>query len=258
MQTETMRATMPAVVRSDPSGDHPSADLDRPDSAPIFDHVSESFGRRLRAVREGQRISIAEIAESTKILGALLEGLEHDDVARWPTGLYRRAFIRAYATAIGLDPEPVVREFMARFPDPEDAATPLPVPVAPGPRAVLRLTLAEPGGVTGRTMGQIVGRRLLAVATDALVIGWLAAAVSLVFGSLWAPLAVAGLAYYVVGTLAFGTTPGAFLAASTGGRTADAARRASSSRWRSIVRDDAARLRAWMQAASASWRWRSR
>ena len=255
MQTETVRGTMPTVVRSDPTSDHPSAELDRRDSAPVFDHVPESFGRRLREVRESQRISIAEIAESTKILGALLEGLEHDDVSRWPTGLYRRAFIRAYATAIGLDPEPVVREFMARFPDPEDAAMPpLLVPVAPGPRAVLRLTLAEPGGLTGRTMGQIVGRRLLAVATDAFVIGWLAAAMSLVLGSLWAPLAVAALAYYVGGTLAFGTTPGAFLAASTGGRTADAVRRGTSHRWWSIVRDGAARLRAWMRAASATWR----
>ena len=92
--------------------------------ASIFDDDLESFGARLRRVREHRRISIASIAESTKILGALLEGVENDDVSRWPTGLYRRAFMRAYATAIGLDPEPIVREFIARFPDPEDTPRP--------------------------------------------------------------------------------------------------------------------------------------
>ena len=59
--------------------------------------LPDSLGARLRAERLRRNVSIASIAESTKILGALLEGLEHDDVSRWPSGLYRRAFIRAYA-----------------------------------------------------------------------------------------------------------------------------------------------------------------
>ena len=140
---------------------------------------SESFGARLRRVREHRRISIASIAESTKILGALLEGVENDDVSRWPTGLYRRAFMRAYATAIGLDPEPIVREFIARFPDPED--TPAPVPAAaaaaplPGTRAVLRLTLAEPGGTfAGGDLLCEARRRVVAIAADAVVVGGIA------------------------------------------------------------------------------------
>ena len=65
--------------------------------------LPDSLGARLRAQRLSRKVSIASIAESTKILGALLEALEHDDVSRWPSGLYRRAFIRAYATAIGLE-----------------------------------------------------------------------------------------------------------------------------------------------------------
>jgi len=77
-----------------------------------------SLGTRLREQREQKGVSLAAIAEDTKISIALLEGLERDDVSRWPGGLFRRAYVRSYARAIGLDPEVVVREFVALNPDP--------------------------------------------------------------------------------------------------------------------------------------------
>lgn len=80
--------------------------------------MAESFGARLRYERERRQIALRSIAEQTKIGVALLEGLERDDASRWPSGIFRKSFIRAYADAIGIDPEPVVREFLARYPDP--------------------------------------------------------------------------------------------------------------------------------------------
>jgi transcriptional regulator with XRE-family HTH domain len=86
--------------------------------------MRESFGARLRQRREDQQIELSAIAEQTKIKLSLLEALERDDVARWPSGIFRRAFIRAYADAIALPPDQVVREFLDRYPDPlEDPAT---------------------------------------------------------------------------------------------------------------------------------------
>lgn len=79
-----------------------------------------AFGSRLRHERERRQISLDSIAENTKINRSLLEGLERDDVKRWPSGIFRRAFVRSYATAIGLDPDEVLREFQERFPDPEE------------------------------------------------------------------------------------------------------------------------------------------
>jgi GAF domain-containing protein len=79
--------------------------------------MSESFGALLRQRREGRQITLATIAEQTKIKLSLLEELERDDVSRWPTGIFRRAFIRAYAHAIGLDPGDVAREFLKFHPD---------------------------------------------------------------------------------------------------------------------------------------------
>jgi cytoskeletal protein RodZ len=80
-----------------------------------------TFGPRLRQERERRHISLTSIAENTKISRALLEALERDDVSRWPTGIFRRSFVRSYAQAIGLDPDEVVREFLERFPDPSAA-----------------------------------------------------------------------------------------------------------------------------------------
>ena len=76
-----------------------------------------TFGARLRSQREQQQVALATIAEETKINVALLEGLERDDLSRWPGGLFRRAYVRTYAQKIGLDPEQVVREFIELYPD---------------------------------------------------------------------------------------------------------------------------------------------
>src|SRR2546422_667066 len=87
--------------------------------------MPDSFGARLRRRREGQQISLASIAEQTKISISLLEALERDDVSRWPAGIFRRAFIRAYAQIIGLDPGVVVSEFLELHPDPIEMVAPV-------------------------------------------------------------------------------------------------------------------------------------
>ena len=87
----------------------------------------DSFGSRLRYERERRQIALTSIAESTKIGLALLEGLERDDVARWPSGIFRKSFIRSYAEAIGLDADAIVREFVERYPDPLEVERAAPV-----------------------------------------------------------------------------------------------------------------------------------
>jgi len=82
--------------------------------------MAESLGARLRQRREERQILLSTIADQTKIGLSLLEGLERGDVSRWPSGIFRRAFVKSYASAIGLDPEPVVREFLEAYPDPAE------------------------------------------------------------------------------------------------------------------------------------------
>ena len=81
----------------------------------------ETFGARLRRERERRHIALSSISENTKISASLFEALERDDASRWPSGIFRRAFIRSYASAIGLDADAIAKEFLERFPDPADA-----------------------------------------------------------------------------------------------------------------------------------------
>ena len=82
--------------------------------------MSDSFGGRLRAERERRQLPLSGVASQTKISIHLLDGLERDDLSRWPAGIFRRSFLRVYADALGLDPEPLLREFLMRFPDPAE------------------------------------------------------------------------------------------------------------------------------------------
>ncbi len=82
--------------------------------------MPETFGARMREQRERQQVALSTIAEQTKIKVSLLEALERDDVSHWPSGIFRRAFVRAYAHAIGLEPDAVLREFLELYPDPAE------------------------------------------------------------------------------------------------------------------------------------------
>ena len=78
---------------------------------------SDPFGPRLRTAREGRGISLQSIAEETKVSVALWEAMERNDFTRWPSGLFARSYVRAFARLVGLDPEEVVDEFCRRFPN---------------------------------------------------------------------------------------------------------------------------------------------
>jgi len=116
-----------------------------------------AFGPRLRAHRERRGITLGALAESIKIKPSLLEGLERNDVSRWPPGIYRRALVREYAKAIGLPANATLEEFCELFPEPEkrQRATPPHTSAVTGPEAELRLTFAAPQ--TPRIYGRLFG-----------------------------------------------------------------------------------------------------
>ena len=76
----------------------------------------DAFVTRLRRYRERNQISLDEISQSTRIKRELLHAFEQNDLSGWPRGLYARAWVRAYACAIGVDPSPTVDEFCRLFP----------------------------------------------------------------------------------------------------------------------------------------------
>ena len=75
---------------------------------------------RLKQARERRRISLASIARQWGIREQNLELIERDRFEDLPTGLYGRAAVRAYATAVGLPADEVLKEVADRLRSPED------------------------------------------------------------------------------------------------------------------------------------------
>ena len=80
--------------------------------------MQDSFGARMRQHRERQGITIAFIADRTKLKASLIEGFERDDISGWPAGTSAAPGCGSYAEAIDLDPQVVTREFLEQHPEP--------------------------------------------------------------------------------------------------------------------------------------------
>lgn len=76
----------------------------------------DAFGANLRRIRVQRGITLDQIAAATNVSVDLWAGMERNDFSRWPTGLYARAYVRAYAAQIGADPEATVDQFCRCFP----------------------------------------------------------------------------------------------------------------------------------------------
>ena len=73
-------------------------------------------GAKLRKARERHGISLRQVADATKISVPVLQALERDDISYLPGGVVGRGFVRSFATAVNLDPEATVAEFLSQFP----------------------------------------------------------------------------------------------------------------------------------------------
>jgi cytoskeletal protein RodZ len=76
----------------------------------------EAFVTRLRRYRERSQVSLDEIATILHVKRELIEAFERNNLSEWPRGLYARAWVRAYASAVGLNPTETVDEFCRLFP----------------------------------------------------------------------------------------------------------------------------------------------
>jgi cytoskeletal protein RodZ len=73
------------------------------------------LGTRLKQARQDKGVSLNDIAADTKIAVPTLESLERSDFGKLPGGIFSRAFVRAYAIAVGVDPEAAVNDFLAEY-----------------------------------------------------------------------------------------------------------------------------------------------
>jgi cytoskeleton protein RodZ len=71
----------------------------------------DHLGARLKHARETRGLPLSDIASRTKISVTALEALERNDLSKLPGGIFGRAFVRAYAGELGLDPDKTVSDF---------------------------------------------------------------------------------------------------------------------------------------------------
>jgi len=69
---------------------------------------TENFGKVLRKARERRSLSLAEVAERTRVPQGSLKLIEAGDIDDLPADVFVRGFIRSYARAVGItDDEPL-------------------------------------------------------------------------------------------------------------------------------------------------------
>lgn len=68
-------------------------------------------GEKLSALRRERGKSLPDIESATKIMGRMLSALENDRWDELPAPVYVRGYIRSYAQALGVDPEPLLAEY---------------------------------------------------------------------------------------------------------------------------------------------------
>ena len=111
------------------------------------------FGKTLREAREAKGLSISQVADMTRIMHSIVEGLEKENFSGIPAPIYGRGFVKLYCEAVGLDPKVMVAEFMEIYTGNRDVAikerprTPPPpvseTPVAEEPPAAAQDILAQ-------------------------------------------------------------------------------------------------------------------
>jgi cytoskeleton protein RodZ len=91
----------------------------------------ESFGARLKKERQQRKITLDEIAASTKIGTRFLRALEEEHFEQLPGGIFNKGFVRAYARHLGIDEEQAIADYLAAAgagqleKKPEEAAQPV-------------------------------------------------------------------------------------------------------------------------------------
>jgi len=74
--------------------------------------MNTSFGETLRKAREAKGLTTSQVAAQTRMLVQIVEEMENEDFHRIAAPIYGRGFVRLYAECVGMDPVPLVKEFM--------------------------------------------------------------------------------------------------------------------------------------------------
>ncbi len=122
-----------------------------------------SFAAELKRAREDQRLTLADVADTTLINIKFLEEIERGNVSFMPR-TYVRAFVRDYAKAVGLNPD----EIMKMMDDPSSS-----VPIKPQPKKeepALPPIVESPPSISSAKTGEVAKPKTTRVVTAVIVL----------------------------------------------------------------------------------------
>ncbi|MDD2600701.1 MAG: helix-turn-helix domain-containing protein [Kiritimatiellae bacterium] len=71
-----------------------------------------ALGKTLKNAREAMGLSPTDVAEQTNMMVQIVEELENENFHRIAAPIYGRGFLKLYAELLGIDPQPLIDEFM--------------------------------------------------------------------------------------------------------------------------------------------------
>ncbi len=113
-----------------------------------FEIPSESLGQVLRKTRIELGLELDQIGDETKISASNLKAMENDDYGSLPADAFARGFYGLYAKTLKLNPEDVIKRFLAERGSPQrkDAHTSHNPPAHKAAQEISNM--AEPSGVS--------------------------------------------------------------------------------------------------------------
>lgn len=100
-----------------------------------------TLGEELRHKREQRDITLAEIAEATRIGTRFLKAIETDNFSILPGGIFTRSFIRAYAKHVGMNEDEAIALYLQQVAGPiieQQEAADKPINKTPPPEKITR------------------------------------------------------------------------------------------------------------------------
>jgi cytoskeletal protein RodZ len=83
-----------------------------------------SIGAVLATAQRQAGLTVTQVSQRTRIRETIVRGIEADDFSACGADFYARGHIRAIARCLGIDPEPLVREYDSSHGPPQDGAAP--------------------------------------------------------------------------------------------------------------------------------------
>ncbi|MBI4664853.1 MAG: helix-turn-helix domain-containing protein [Nitrospinae bacterium] len=103
-------ASMPQAARQNQDKSH----VHVPGTPPPALNTGPVTGAHLKNIRLAKGASLDEISSQTKVKKSYLEAIEREDSKSFPAPVFMKGFLKAYAKALGLDPEEISVKYLNR------------------------------------------------------------------------------------------------------------------------------------------------